>query len=164
MGSRWTGKIPVIWWEEPIKLICVGNIQIQQRFWFEPRRGPFCLQVSCHHSLQHPGGVERNLHVTKVSWSCTGAVLACAYGRCVLPSETRASCQQTPDLCFFDQGLFILFYFSIYSLQLNINPTKQSSRSPPTPKYQTSGEKSIKHRVLIDIARYEIKKKEGGGE
>ncbi|XP_003965149.2 cytoplasmic dynein 2 intermediate chain 2 [Takifugu rubripes] len=37
--------------------------------------------VSCHHSLQHPGGVERNLHVTKVSWSCTGAVLACAYGR-----------------------------------------------------------------------------------
>lgn len=45
--------------------------------------GTFCPQVSCHHSLHHPGGLERNLHVTKVSWSCTGAVLACAYGRCV---------------------------------------------------------------------------------
>lgn len=50
-------------------------------FWLRP--GTFCPQVSCHHCLQHPGGVERNLHVTKVSWSCTGAVLACAYGRCV---------------------------------------------------------------------------------
>lgn len=48
-----------------------------------PMVGTFFPQVSCHHRLQHPGGLERNLHVTKVSWSCTGAVLACAYGRCV---------------------------------------------------------------------------------
>ncbi|CAF90369.1 unnamed protein product, partial [Tetraodon nigroviridis] len=37
--------------------------------------------VSLRHCLQHPAGVQRSLQVTKVSWSCTGAVLACAYGR-----------------------------------------------------------------------------------
>uniref|UniRef100_A0A3Q3VSG8 Uncharacterized protein n=1 Tax=Mola mola TaxID=94237 RepID=A0A3Q3VSG8_MOLML len=37
--------------------------------------------VSCHHHLQHPSAVERGLHVTGVSWSCTGAVIVCAYGR-----------------------------------------------------------------------------------
>uniref|UniRef100_A0A671XVC8 Dynein 2 intermediate chain 2 n=1 Tax=Sparus aurata TaxID=8175 RepID=A0A671XVC8_SPAAU len=37
--------------------------------------------VSCLHRLQHPSAVERGLHVTSVSWSCTGAVIACAYGR-----------------------------------------------------------------------------------
>lgn len=33
------------------------------------------------HSLQHPGAKEKGLHVTSVSWSCTGSVIACAYGR-----------------------------------------------------------------------------------
>uniref|UniRef100_H3DR71 Dynein 2 intermediate chain 2 n=1 Tax=Tetraodon nigroviridis TaxID=99883 RepID=H3DR71_TETNG len=37
--------------------------------------------VSLRHCLQHPAGEEWSLQVTKVSWSCTGAVLACAYGR-----------------------------------------------------------------------------------
>ncbi|XP_068430365.1 cytoplasmic dynein 2 intermediate chain 2 [Clinocottus analis] len=37
--------------------------------------------VSCLHCLQHPGAQESGLHVTGVSWSCTGAVIACAYGR-----------------------------------------------------------------------------------
>ncbi|XP_051268288.1 WD repeat-containing protein 34 [Dicentrarchus labrax] len=37
--------------------------------------------VSCLHCLQHPSAVERGLHVTSVSWSCTGSVIACAYGR-----------------------------------------------------------------------------------
>ncbi|XP_031143212.1 WD repeat-containing protein 34 [Sander lucioperca] len=37
--------------------------------------------VSCLHCLQHPGAQERDLHVTSVSWSCTGSVIACAYGR-----------------------------------------------------------------------------------
>ncbi|XP_069573424.1 cytoplasmic dynein 2 intermediate chain 2 [Brachyistius frenatus] len=38
-------------------------------------------RVSLLHSLHHPGAQERGLHVTGVSWSCTGSVLACAYGR-----------------------------------------------------------------------------------
>ncbi|XP_067340527.1 WD repeat-containing protein 34 isoform X2 [Channa argus] len=37
--------------------------------------------VSCLHCLQHPPAQERGLHVTSVSWSCTGSVVACAYGR-----------------------------------------------------------------------------------
>uniref|UniRef100_A0A668AXT0 Dynein 2 intermediate chain 2 n=1 Tax=Myripristis murdjan TaxID=586833 RepID=A0A668AXT0_9TELE len=37
--------------------------------------------VSCRHRLQHPSAQERSLHVTSVSWSCTGSVIACAYGR-----------------------------------------------------------------------------------
>ncbi|XP_071390790.1 cytoplasmic dynein 2 intermediate chain 2-like [Centroberyx affinis] len=37
--------------------------------------------VSCLHRLQHPSAQERGLHVTSVSWSCTGSVIACAYGR-----------------------------------------------------------------------------------
>ncbi|KAL7376626.1 hypothetical protein ABVT39_012232 [Epinephelus coioides] len=37
--------------------------------------------VSCLHCLQHPSAQERGLHVTAVSWSCTGSVIACAYGR-----------------------------------------------------------------------------------
>ncbi|XP_059213444.1 WD repeat-containing protein 34 [Centropristis striata] len=37
--------------------------------------------VSCLHCLQHPRALERALHVTSVSWSCTGAVIVCAYGR-----------------------------------------------------------------------------------
>ncbi|KAM3600544.1 uncharacterized protein V6R79_024968 [Siganus canaliculatus] len=37
--------------------------------------------VSCLHCLQHPSAVENGLHVTSVSWSCTGSVIACAYGR-----------------------------------------------------------------------------------
>ncbi|XP_057689191.1 WD repeat-containing protein 34 isoform X1 [Corythoichthys intestinalis] len=38
-------------------------------------------KVLCLHQLQHPRALERDLHVTSVSWSCTGAVIACAYGR-----------------------------------------------------------------------------------
>uniref|UniRef100_A0A8C9SPE8 Dynein 2 intermediate chain 2 n=1 Tax=Scleropages formosus TaxID=113540 RepID=A0A8C9SPE8_SCLFO len=37
--------------------------------------------VSCTHSLQYPEAQERNLHVTSVSWNCTGSVIACAFGR-----------------------------------------------------------------------------------
>ncbi|TMS08357.1 WD repeat-containing protein 34 [Larimichthys crocea] len=37
--------------------------------------------VSCFHCLQHPSAVERGLNVTSLSWSCTGSVVACAYGR-----------------------------------------------------------------------------------
>ncbi|CAJ1071005.1 LOW QUALITY PROTEIN: WD repeat-containing protein 34 [Xyrichtys novacula] len=37
--------------------------------------------VSCLHRLHHPNAQERGLHVTSVSWSCTGSVIACAYGR-----------------------------------------------------------------------------------
>ncbi|KAM9820662.1 cytoplasmic dynein 2 intermediate chain 2 [Neosynchiropus ocellatus] len=37
--------------------------------------------VSCLHRLQHPNASEQDLQVTCVSWSCTGAVIACAYGR-----------------------------------------------------------------------------------
>ncbi|XP_038589843.1 WD repeat-containing protein 34 [Micropterus salmoides] len=37
--------------------------------------------VSCLHCLQHPSAHERGLHVTSVSWSCTGSVIVCAYGR-----------------------------------------------------------------------------------
>uniref|UniRef100_A0A8C2X301 Dynein 2 intermediate chain 2 n=1 Tax=Cyclopterus lumpus TaxID=8103 RepID=A0A8C2X301_CYCLU len=37
--------------------------------------------VSCLHCLQHPSAQESGLHVTGVSWSCTGSVIACAYGR-----------------------------------------------------------------------------------
>nr|XP_046231528.1 WD repeat-containing protein 34 isoform X2 [Scatophagus argus] len=37
--------------------------------------------VSCLHCFQHPSALERGLHVTAVSWSCTGSVIACAYGR-----------------------------------------------------------------------------------
>ncbi|XP_042365682.1 WD repeat-containing protein 34 isoform X2 [Plectropomus leopardus] len=37
--------------------------------------------VSCLHCLQHPSAQDRGLHVTAVSWSCTGSVIACAYGR-----------------------------------------------------------------------------------
>ncbi|XP_040915695.1 WD repeat-containing protein 34 [Toxotes jaculatrix] len=37
--------------------------------------------VSCLHCLQHPIAQERGLHVTSVSWNCTGSVIACAYGR-----------------------------------------------------------------------------------
>lgn len=39
------------------------------------------LQVSCLHRLQHLSVQERDLSVTSMSWSCTGAVIACAYGR-----------------------------------------------------------------------------------
>lgn len=38
-------------------------------------------QISLIHSLQHPRAQEEGLHVTSVSWSCTGSVIACAYGR-----------------------------------------------------------------------------------
>ncbi|XP_035995843.1 WD repeat-containing protein 34 isoform X1 [Fundulus heteroclitus] len=37
--------------------------------------------VSLLHSLQHPGAEESGLHVSAVSWSCTGSVIVCAYGR-----------------------------------------------------------------------------------
>ncbi|KAL0965145.1 hypothetical protein UPYG_G00277380 [Umbra pygmaea] len=37
--------------------------------------------VSCMHRLHHPSAQEKGLHVTSVSWSCTGSVIACAFGR-----------------------------------------------------------------------------------
>ncbi|XP_022073658.2 WD repeat-containing protein 34 isoform X1 [Acanthochromis polyacanthus] len=41
----------------------------------------YSQQVSCLHCLQHPRAQEKGFHVTSVSWSCTGSVIACAYGR-----------------------------------------------------------------------------------
>uniref|UniRef100_A0A8C5D1G7 Dynein 2 intermediate chain 2 n=1 Tax=Gadus morhua TaxID=8049 RepID=A0A8C5D1G7_GADMO len=40
--------------------------------------------VSCLHCLQDPSAQEKGLHVTSVSWNCTGSVVACAYGRYVI--------------------------------------------------------------------------------
>ncbi|KAJ7988221.1 hypothetical protein DPEC_G00321350 [Dallia pectoralis] len=37
--------------------------------------------VSCMHRLQHVVAQEKGLHVTSISWSCTGSVIACAFGR-----------------------------------------------------------------------------------
>lgn len=37
--------------------------------------------VSCLHCLKHPSAQDQGLHVTSVSWNCTGSVVACAYGR-----------------------------------------------------------------------------------
>ncbi|XP_047425694.1 WD repeat-containing protein 34 [Mugil cephalus] len=37
--------------------------------------------VSKLHCLQHTSAQENRLHVTSVSWSCTGSVITCAYGR-----------------------------------------------------------------------------------
>ncbi|XP_063066445.1 WD repeat-containing protein 34 [Engraulis encrasicolus] len=37
--------------------------------------------VSCIHRLQHPDALSRGLQVTSLSWSCTGSVIACAFGR-----------------------------------------------------------------------------------
>ncbi|KAF7650623.1 hypothetical protein LDENG_00123060, partial [Lucifuga dentata] len=52
-------------------------------FWVnqEDRSQPVSRTVSCLHRLQHPRAQESGLHVTSVSWSCTGSVIACAYGR-----------------------------------------------------------------------------------
>lgn len=56
----------------------------------------WCLQVSCLHRLQHPVAQERGLHVTSVSWSCTGSVIACAYGRYV---NTDDALDQGGEIC-----------------------------------------------------------------
>ncbi|XP_066896696.1 cytoplasmic dynein 2 intermediate chain 2 isoform X3 [Kogia breviceps] len=37
--------------------------------------------VTCLHTLAYPPAQEQGLHVTGVSWSTTGSVVACAYGR-----------------------------------------------------------------------------------
>nr|XP_015798833.2 WD repeat-containing protein 34 [Nothobranchius furzeri] len=37
--------------------------------------------VSCLHRLQHPDAKDSRLHVSSVSWSHTGSVIACSYGR-----------------------------------------------------------------------------------
>ncbi|KAM4527898.1 cytoplasmic dynein 2 intermediate chain 2 [Odontesthes bonariensis] len=39
------------------------------------------VPVSCLNCLQHPSAQEKGLHVTSVCWSCTGSIIACAYGR-----------------------------------------------------------------------------------
>ncbi|XP_029371446.1 cytoplasmic dynein 2 intermediate chain 2 isoform X2 [Echeneis naucrates] len=48
---------------------------------FQANWGDHSQLVSCLHRLQHPIAQERDLHVTSVSWTCTGSVIACAYGR-----------------------------------------------------------------------------------
>ncbi|XP_040013072.1 WD repeat-containing protein 34 [Xiphias gladius] len=48
---------------------------------FQVNWGDHSQPVSCLHCLQHPIAKEKGLHVTSVSWSCTGSVIACAYGR-----------------------------------------------------------------------------------
>ncbi|KAM7393388.1 hypothetical protein PAMA_008174 [Pampus argenteus] len=49
--------------------------------WFQVNWEDHSHPVSCLHRLQHPSAQDRGLHVTSVSWSCTGSVIACAYGR-----------------------------------------------------------------------------------
>ncbi|XP_028318162.1 cytoplasmic dynein 2 intermediate chain 2 [Gouania willdenowi] len=44
--------------------------------WEEPSQ-----QVSLLHHLHPPCATERNLHVSCVSWSCTGSRIVCGYGR-----------------------------------------------------------------------------------
>ncbi|KAK0146702.1 WD repeat-containing protein 34 [Merluccius polli] len=41
----------------------------------------FSYNVSCLHCLQDPSAQEKGLHVTSMSWNCTGSVVAGAYGR-----------------------------------------------------------------------------------
>ncbi|XP_034457463.1 WD repeat-containing protein 34 [Hippoglossus hippoglossus] len=48
---------------------------------FQVNWGDHSQLVSCLHLLQHPVAQDRGLHVTCVSWSCTGSVVACGYGR-----------------------------------------------------------------------------------
>ncbi|XP_013883029.1 cytoplasmic dynein 2 intermediate chain 2 [Austrofundulus limnaeus] len=38
-------------------------------------------RVLCVHRLQRPAAQDQVLHVSSVSWTCTGSVLVCAYGR-----------------------------------------------------------------------------------
>ncbi|XP_034047582.1 WD repeat-containing protein 34 [Thalassophryne amazonica] len=67
--------------------------------------------VSHLHHLHHPSAQERGLHVTAMSWSCTGAVIACAYGRtdtgdwgtasssvCAWNLDRRGLCSKQADL------------------------------------------------------------------
>ncbi|KAM7369427.1 hypothetical protein PAMP_013696 [Pampus punctatissimus] len=49
--------------------------------WFQVNWEDHSHPVSCLYRLQHPSAQDRGLHVTSVSWSCTGSVIACAYGR-----------------------------------------------------------------------------------
>ncbi|KAJ8346495.1 hypothetical protein SKAU_G00278960 [Synaphobranchus kaupii] len=37
--------------------------------------------VLCAHRLHHRDAQERGLHVTSLSWNCTGSVIACGFGR-----------------------------------------------------------------------------------
>ncbi|CAN9504664.1 unnamed protein product [Ophioblennius macclurei] len=48
---------------------------------FQPSWEDQGQQVCRLHHLQHGGAQEKGLHVTSLSWSCTGSVIACAYGR-----------------------------------------------------------------------------------
>ncbi|CAK6976691.1 WD repeat-containing protein 34 [Scomber scombrus] len=59
----------------------VRNARSHAFDWFQVNWEDHSQPVSCLHRLQHPSAQERGLHVTSVSWSCTGSVIACAYGR-----------------------------------------------------------------------------------
>eukprot|EP00064_Thunnus_orientalis_P005572 superscaffoldBa00000552_g5586 len=59
----------------------VRNARSHAFDWFQVNWEDHSQLVSCLHRLQHPSAQERDLHVTSVSWSCTGSVIACAYGR-----------------------------------------------------------------------------------
>ncbi|XP_028274373.1 cytoplasmic dynein 2 intermediate chain 2 [Parambassis ranga] len=59
----------------------VGNASSHAFDGFQVNWEDYSLQVSRLHCLEHPSAQEKGLHVTSVSWSCTGAVIACAYGR-----------------------------------------------------------------------------------
>uniref|UniRef100_A0A1A7YWC3 Dynein, cytoplasmic 2, intermediate chain 1 n=1 Tax=Iconisemion striatum TaxID=60296 RepID=A0A1A7YWC3_9TELE len=48
---------------------------------FQTNRDDQNQLVSCLHRLQHPSAKDNRLHVSSVSWSCTGSVIACSYGR-----------------------------------------------------------------------------------
>ncbi|KAG9335365.1 hypothetical protein JZ751_005287 [Albula glossodonta] len=43
--------------------------------------------VSCVHRLQYREAQERGLHVTCLSWNCTGSVIACSFGRQIISAH-----------------------------------------------------------------------------
>ncbi|XP_018557419.1 WD repeat-containing protein 34 [Lates calcarifer] len=67
--------------EEAVIRELVRNARSHAFDGFQVNWGDRSQLVSCLHCLQHPISQERGLHVTSVSWSCTGSVIACAYGR-----------------------------------------------------------------------------------
>ncbi|XP_023253622.1 WD repeat-containing protein 34 [Seriola lalandi dorsalis] len=67
--------------EEVVITELVKNARSHAFDGFQVNWGDHSQLVSCLHRLQHPIAQERGLHVTTVSWSCTGSVIACAYGR-----------------------------------------------------------------------------------
>lgn len=67
--------------EDPVVRELVRNARSHAFDEFQVNWEDHRQRVSCLHFLQHSSAQERGLHVTSVSWNCTGSVIACAYGR-----------------------------------------------------------------------------------